>query len=200
MSINCVVSRSRSWHKVVPSPRQPRHSPRICQLCAQHYTGHEAVITTHNISPCIQSIVSSPPDESVQDPERARMENLNYLLSKVFDGWRMATNKVLITEPSPSSVPWSPPALATSPLLMVSGWSPLHQAAPGRCKQGGQMSMSYFCPRQCSVRVLVREQYGSVITVIARTNNQHTAASRAKIAHRQLVIELGQRIRIYNSI
>ena len=40
----------------------------------------------------------SSQDESVQDPERARMENLNYLLSKVFDGWRMATNKVLITD------------------------------------------------------------------------------------------------------
>ena len=89
---------------------------------ALHLTrgGHN---TLHQSLTCIQHLSSL--DESGQDPERARMENLNYLLSKVFDGWRMATNKVLITEPSPSlQCPLVSPALATSPLLMVSGWSP----------------------------------------------------------------------------
>ena len=49
------------------------------------------------------------------------MENLNYLLSKVFDGWRMATNKVLITEPSPSLSPVSLVSPSPGHLPIING-------------------------------------------------------------------------------
>ena len=103
MSINCWLSRSRSQHRWSPGPQSqaaPSLATYLSALCpALHLTrgGHN---TLHQSLTCIQHLSSL--DESGQDPERARMENLNYLLSKVFDGWRMATNKVLITEPSPS--------------------------------------------------------------------------------------------------
>ena len=141
-------------------------------------TGRSQHNTPHQSLTCIQHLSSL--DESGQDPERARMENLNYLLSKVFDGWRMATNKVLITEPSPSpgrdtlQCPWCPPALATSPLLMVSGWSPGCCCSwPLQTRRTNvnvlvPVSPPVQCPRPCE------EQCGSVITVIAWTNNHHT--------------------------
>ena len=113
MSINCWLSRSRSRWPVVPSPSSPvtRHVFVSFVPSITPDTGRSQHNTLHQSLTCIQHLSSL--DESGQDPERARMENLNYLLSKVFDGWRMATNKVLITEPSPSPVdtlqcPWCP--------------------------------------------------------------------------------------------
>ena len=102
MSINCWLSRSRSRWPVVPSPSSPvtRHVFVSFVPSITHDTGRSQHNTLHQSLTCIQHLSSL--DESGQDPERARMENLNYLLSKVFDGWRMATNKVLITAPSPS--------------------------------------------------------------------------------------------------
>ena len=140
--MSCLGAGAGTRWSPVPGSRVTRHVFVTFVTSITPDTGRSQQHTQHQSMYLVQYLYS--PDESAQDPERARMENLNYLLSKVFDGWRMATNKVLITEPSPSpgSVPWSPPALATSPLLMVSGCSP-----GCCCKQGGQMSMSYFCPR-----------------------------------------------------
>ena len=104
MSINCRLSRSRSRWPVVPSPSSPvtRHVFVSFVPSITPDTGRSQHPTPVSDMYLVQHLSSQ--DESGQDPERARMENLNYLLSKVFDGWRMATNKVLITEPSPSPV------------------------------------------------------------------------------------------------
>ena len=102
MSINCRLSRSRSQHRwsPVPGSRVTRHVFVSFVPSITPDTGRSQHPTPVSYMSPVQHLSSQ--DESGQDPERARMENLNYLLSKVFDGWRMATNKVLITEPSPS--------------------------------------------------------------------------------------------------
>ena len=154
-------------------------------------TGRSQHNTLHQSLTCIQHLSSL--DESGQDPERARMENLNYLLSKVFDGWRMATNKVLITEPSPSPVdtlqcPLVSPSpghlpiingvrLVTRLLLLQRRRTNVNVLVP--------VSQPVQCPRPCAGTVRQRDNSH-------RLDKQSPhQASRAKIAHRQLVIELG---------
>ena len=99
--MSCLGAGAGTRWSPVPGSRVTRHVFVSFVTSITPDTGRSQQHTTSVSYMYLVQYLSSQ-DESVQDPERARMENLNYLLSKVFDGWRMATNKVLITEPSPS--------------------------------------------------------------------------------------------------